>query len=192
MSTSIVAGSIAAMAGRTGRSIAEQLLDAEHVVLVDVSPSMEAHDSRGERERLRVAQEELARLQAEFPGKLAVYAFAGECRPVPGGVPAFLPGLAGSGTDLAGALRTVKRLDGLGLRFVVISDGEPNSEHESLTEARAFTSPISTIFVGPEGGSGQDFLRRLATAAGGTAATANRVMTLADTMRPLLTAGAPA
>ena len=57
------------------------------MAIVDVSPSMEERDSRGGRPRIDVAQEELAALQAEFPGRIAVFAFSDACRLVAGGVP---------------------------------------------------------------------------------------------------------
>ena len=53
------------------------------------------------------------------------------------------------------------------MRFVVISDGAPDSESMALAEARKFTEKIDTVFIGREGSDGRDFLRDLAKASGG-------------------------
>jgi hypothetical protein len=178
----VVTGSLAAVAGGRGRPLAEQFLYVEHVLLFDTSSSMSTADGRAGRRRIDVAREHLARLQAELPGKLAIVAFGDEARFVPGGVP---PEPAG-GTDLAGALRFARRLDVPGVRFLCISDGEPDAPQAALEVARTFRAPISTIYVGPEGGEGQAFLARLARAVGGRSATAARAAGLADAARPLL------
>ena len=182
MPDAIVTGSLTAVARQRGRPLAEQFLDVEHVAIVDVSPSMEERDSRGGRPRIDVAQEELAALQAEFPGRIAVFAFSDACRLVAGGVPS----RSGGGTDLANALRTTWPYDGLGVRFVVISDGEPDDPEAALEAARAYRSPISTVYCGPEGGPGRRFLRRLAESTRGGHATAARAAELALAVRPLL------
>lgn len=183
MSDSIVHGSIAAVANRERKSIAEQLLGATTIVVVDVSGSMAIEDSRGGRERYSVACEELAKLQAENPGELAVVAFSSVAQFCPGGVPPFL----GGGTDLARALQFVKSWDNTGLSFVVVSDGQPDDEQAALREAQTFKSRISCVYVGPETDrSGSLFLRRLAEMSGGQYATADRVKELAETMRPML------
>ena len=188
MPEAIVTGSLRAVARRRGRPLAEQFLDVEHVALVDVSPSMEARDGPGGRARIDVAQEALAVLQAEFPGRIAVFAFADGCRLVAGGVPR----CAGGGTDLAGALRTTRPYDGLVARFVLISDGEPDDPEGALEIARAYRTPISTVYCGPEGGPGGPFLQRLAAVAGGRHADAARAAGLADAVRPLLLGAGPA
>lgn len=185
MSDAIVAGSVAAVARREGRSVAEQFLDVTTVVIVDTSGSMDQNDSRGGRRRIDVAREELAKLQAEFPGKLAIVAFAYDATFVPGGVPPEPYG----GTDLAGALRFAKQLDVAGMRFIVISDGEPDNELDAIEVAKQYVSPISTVCVGPEHEpAGRRFLQQLAQVARGEHATADRAMELADAVKPLLLA----
>lgn len=187
MTRDIVTGSIAAVAARGNRSIAESMLDVEHVIMIDCSGSMEMHDSQGGRSRHAVACEHLARLQAEFPGKIAVVAFSSHAQFMPGGVP---PQPIG-GTDVTGALTFSKKMDGPGVQFVLISDGQPDDEASALAVAKTYKAKISTIYVGPETErGGADFLRRLAVANGGQFQTADRVTLLADVMRPLLTAGA--
>jgi len=184
MSTAIITGSITAVAYKERKSIAEQLLGATTIVIVDTSGSMDIRDSRGKRRRYDVACEELAKLQADNPGKLAVVSFSNSAYFCPGGVPIFL----GGDTDLARALQFVRSWDGTGLAFIVVSDGEPNDEQAALREAQTFKSPISTVYVGPETDrSGALFLRRLAEMSGGKHATADRVKELAETVKPMLT-----
>ena len=119
------------------------------------------------RTRYQAACDELKKLQASIPGKVAVVAFASTVQFVWGGKPPFLNG----GTDMAEALTFVRPADGCGMRLVLISDGEPNDPNATLAVARQFVSPIDTVFVGPEGSRGAAFLRRLSDAAGGHSAT---------------------
>ncbi len=184
MQTAMVPGSLSAVAKREGQSLAETFLSADAVIIVDVSGSMCTHDSRGGRRRYDVALEELAQLQAHMPGKLAVLAFSDDCIFVPGGQPPYL----GGRTNLAGALRFAKVADVLGVRFIVISDGQPNDEHEALAVAKTYNNRIDTVFVGPENDwhGGQAFLQQLAAASGGQHMTADRVQELADKAERLL------
>lgn len=180
--TSIVQGSIGAMAQRDGISIAESFLSADYIVLVDVSGSMNSHDSRGGRTRYTVACEELANLQAQYPGKVAVVAFSSKTEFVPGGIPPFF----GMGTDLTSALQFVQPADGCAT-FIVISDGEPDDERSALRIASSFTSRIDCIHVGPETDHrGRDFLQRLSKASGGSYVTADRGMELAKSAEMLM------
>lgn len=180
----IVPGSLSAIAAREGQSLAETFLNADAVILVDTSGSMMSGDSRGGRSRYNVALEELAHLQAHMPGKLAVIAFSDSTVFAPGGQPPLL----GSGTNLAGALRFAKVADVPGMRFVVISDGQPDDERAALAAASAYKAKIDTIFVGPEDDwrGGQAFLQRLAAASGGQHVTADRAVELAEKTEQLL------
>lgn len=179
--TEIVPGSLGAIAARDNISVAESFLSADVIVIVDVSGSMATHDSRGGHSRYEVACEELRTLQARLPGKIAVVAFSGGFQFAPGGVPLF----QGDTTNLAGALRFVQVADGT-VEFFVISDGEPDSPADALAIAQRFESKISTIYVGPEGGRGSDFLRQLAAASGGQHTTAARAVELAASIERLM------
>lgn len=178
----VVAGSLDALAERSGQSLAESFLNAEIVILVDTSGSMGTDDSQNNQKRYDVACSELAKLQRDLPGKVAVIAFSDDPEFAPGGHPRY----AGGGTNLSKALRFVQPADGT-VRFVVISDGLPDNEGEALQVARTFTSRIDTVYVGPEHDrSGAAFLERLARAAGGKAAAANRVLELAEKVKTLM------
>lgn len=184
MTDAIVSGSIQSVVNQSHTTLATHFLyNVSHIVIVDVSGSMATEDSRGGRSRIDVARDELATLQHEFPGRLAVFAFSDHCQFVPGGVPPFFAG----GTDLAGALSTTKAYDGLGIRFVVISDGQPDNEQRALDVAKTYMSRIDTVFVGNESDrDAQAFLKRFAGINGGESVTTARVQALADTIRPLL------
>ncbi|NLD43288.1 MAG: hypothetical protein GX657_07325 [Chloroflexi bacterium] len=178
-----VPGSLAAAADAAGTSLAESFVACEAVVLVDVSGSMGAQDSRGGRSRYDVALDELAALQAAIPGRIAVIAFSDSPLFVPGGAPPYL----GSGTNLTAALQLAKLADVAGVRFVVVSDGQPDNSLTALEVARSFTGRIDVVYVGPEEGArGRAFLDQLAAACGGRATTADRVKNLADTVGQLL------
>ena len=73
------------------------------------------------------------------------------------------------GTAMERLLELVKPFDGTGMKFVLISDGEPYSEEATLAVASELTTPIDTIFIGDDSDfGGADFMRRLAKASGGT------------------------
>lgn len=181
----IVRGSLADLAQQTDRSIAESFVNAELVCIIDTSGSMNSPDSRGGKTRYSVACEELEKLQAGLPGKVAVINFSFETVFEPGGRPAML----GGGTDLAKALQFAKMADVPGMRFVLISDGEPDDERGAMQMARHYTNRIDVVYVGPEyNGSGREFLARLAAATGGKSVTADRAAELHAGILHLLSA----
>jgi len=181
--STFVTGSLEDQARRNHQSLAESFASADVVVIVDTSGSMAATDSRGGRSRYDVACDELAALQAHMPGKIAVLAFSDSTVFAPSGVPPFLS----AGTNLAGALRFAKVADVPGMRFIVISDGEPDSEVTALAVASTYQNRIDVIFVGPESyPRGRDFLQRLAEASGGKLVTADRANELAASVETLL------
>lgn len=183
MNNQIVIGSISAIAHQTNKSIAETFASCDCIIIVDVSGSMDQKDSRGGRSRYDIACDELAQLQASLPGKIAVIAFSNEPVFCPGGVPLY----QGGGTNMAKALRFTKIADIPGMRFILISDGEPDNERETLAVAQTYHNKISTIFVGPEERpAGRDFLNRLAAATGGLGVTVDRAKELKSHIEKLL------
>jgi hypothetical protein len=186
LSTTVIPGSLAQVAKTSGKSLAETFVNADCIVIVDTSGSMDEHDSRAGNTRYEVACEELANLQNSLSGKIAVLAFSNDTIFCPNGVPQFL----GGSTNLAGALKFAKMADVPGIRFIVISDGQPDSEEQALAAAKTYKNRIDVIYVGPENyPAGRDFLQKLAQASGGIAITADRAKELAEvTQRLLLTA----
>ena len=178
----LVKGSLGAIAAQNNQSIAETFINADVIILTDTSGSMAAEDSRDGKSRYNVACEELKNLQASLPGKLALLSFSDDVIFCPSGIPFNYEGM----TDLARALKFAKVADVTGIRFIVISDGEPNDEEKALEVAKTYKARIDTIYVGPEGGSGQEFLKRLAKASGGQGVTAAKVAALADNVQKLL------
>ena len=177
-------GSLGALAQRDGLSLAESFLNVDGIIIVDVSSSMQDQDAPGGKSRYAAALEELAALQANLPGKVAVIAFSNMPQFVPGG----LPPMSGGTTNLAQALRFAQAADGVpGMRFVVISDGQPDNEDEALKVATCFKNRIDTIFVGSElHPVGRDFLRRLAERSGGRQAIADRTYQLSAKVQQML------
>lgn len=179
----IVPGSLADLMRQNNTSIAESFLNVDVIVIVDVSGSMNTPDARGNQKRYEVACQELAKLQRDIPGKIAIVAFSDRAEFVPGGIPPYI----GAGTNLAGALQFVKVADGL-VKFIVISDGQPDDDTKALTIARQFKSKIDVVYVGPEDdfGGGRRFLEKLAAASGGQFTTSDRAHELADKVERLL------
>ena len=184
--TAIVPGSLSAIAQRENRSIAESFLNVDVLVVCDMSGSMACDDAPGGKPRYVAACEELASLQRQYPGKIAVIAFSGHAELVPGGSPA----LMGGDTDMVAALKAAKPADGLGIKIVLLSDGEPNDREATLAEARKFKTPIETVYIGPERESrGREFLQELARKTGGSYQKTAQPGMLAAPILALLNAG---
>lgn len=183
MMNALIPGSLSAIAKRSGQSLAESFLNVDVLIIVDCSGSMSRHDAPGGRERYEVACEELRRLQADMPGKIGIVAFSNDVQFCPSGHPV----ASFANTDMAKALRFTKPADDTGIKFILISDGNPDSEYETLAVARTFRTHIDTIYIGPEGDTGQDFLRRLAQATGGRIVKSDKIAMLEKSVKFLLT-----
>jgi hypothetical protein len=70
------------------------------------------------------------------------------------------------GTPLHAAIPMAKTYGAT--RVVVISDGMPDLAEQCMIEARSFGGRIDVVYVGAPGYGGEDFLKRLAEATGGT------------------------
>lgn len=187
MSSQIIQGSIGQIARDTNHSIAETFVNADAIVLCDVSGSMNTADAQGGVKRYDALLKELRILQSIMPGKIAVIAFS-SFKPVfcPDGVPYMM----GGGTDVTGALKFAKIADIPGaMKFILISDGQMDDENSAIETARKFHNKIDTIYVGPEiNPTGRDALQRLAKASGGQSITADRTQGLALSTQRLLMA----
>lgn len=187
----IIVGSLASVAKANNQSLAESFISADCVVLVDTSSSMSCADfdieNRKSKSRYDRACDELSKLQSNLPGKIAVISFASEAVFCPAGIPQPPHGT----TDLAGALRFAKVADVGGMRFIVISDGEPDNEREALDMVAQYSGRVDVIYVGPQGGPGESFLKRLAKSKGGQSITAANAKELAAAAQFLLTSKAP-
>ncbi len=184
-SNALIRGSLSDVSRRGGMSLAESFVGVDVVILLDVSGSMVMEDSRDGRSRYDVALEELAQLQANMPGKLAVIGFSDHPEFAPSGQPFF----QGGRTDLAKALQFARMADITGMRFIVVSDGQPDDERAALDVAATYQGRIDCVYVGPETDlHAQEFLNRLAQAHGGQKVTADRVQQLAATIETLLLA----
>lgn len=179
-----IVGSLAAVAKQNNQSLAETFISADVIVLVDTSASM-SDTTRNNKSRYDRACEELAALQNTLPGKIAVISFSSQPVFCPSGVPQLPSGM----TDLAEALKFAKVADVAGMRFIIISDGEPDSEREALDIASKYVGRIDVIYVGREGGPGQKFLQKLARAHGGKAITSEDAAHLATAATLLLSSG---
>lgn len=182
--TQLVKGSLQHLAQRDNKSLAESFMSASTIVLIDRSGSMDEVDYG--QSRYRRAANELAKLQSSNEGKIAVVAFDHEATFCPSGVSPQPRG----GTYIGKALEYVQIADGVVDQFVVISDGDTWDQQETLQIARSFSTPIHTIFIGPEGSDGEAFLKQLAKVRGGISSTTTGAVDLASTIQTLML-GAP-
>jgi len=176
-----VSGSIAAQSAAAHKPLAETFINADVIVIVDTSGSMGQTDGT-ERTRYERACAELEKVQATMPGKICVISFSDDCLFCPSGVPWDYQ----RGTDLVKALNFAKVADVPEMRFIVISDGEPDDEQAALDTARKYKNHIDTIYIGSKNGSGQDFLARLASVSSGISAKDFSAHQLSSTVYGLL------
>ena len=181
-----VAGSIDDCAAKSGQSRSLVAANIEAVVACDYSGSMAAGDSRGGMTRWEAMSIELRKLQASYPGKILVIGFSDNAYKFYNGM---IPE-PHSSTNMVDALDLMEEYDDTGIVLFMISDGAPDAEDRVLQKARTFKSKINTIFVGPEGDEGAEFLKRLAKATGGVHQDDFKVQQLAAKVdRLLLKAG---
>jgi len=178
-----IAGSLAQQAAAKGQSLAESFLSADCIVVVDTSGSMALKDGT-EVTRYARACDELAKVQNSMPGKICVLSFSDSVMFCPNGI----PWNYSMGTDLAAALKFAKIADVLEMRFIIISDGEPDDERAALAIAKTYSNRIDTIYIGNSHGSGQEFLTRLAKASGGIGIQNFSAAQLEQTVKGLLSA----
>lgn len=65
------------------------------------------------------------------------------------------------------ALKFARPADGI-LQVLLISDGEPNSQKDTLDVVKTFMHPIHTMYIGRAGDSGEKFMNEIAQMTGGS------------------------
>ena len=163
-----IRGSLADYA--SGGDLVSAILNVKAIILLDASWSMDTIDWEDELEfknmrRIDRAKAELNKIQALYPGQIALVSFAS--------IPVFhADGIVSEpygNTNMKDALRFIQVADGINdITFILISDGEPDNEAATLAVAYEFVNKINTVFIGPKGGGGEYFLQRIADATGGT------------------------
>jgi Mg-chelatase subunit ChlD len=194
-STEIAKGSLKDVSVQKNIGVAEAFANADQIVCLDESSSMGMRDAGAERggfssyfgdgqSRREAAKEQLLRLQAKYPGRLALFCFSDETVYCPNGVPERLDGT----TDMAKALRVIREADGTDMGFTFISDGEPNYdvEEETLRIAKTFKSKIDCIYIGPHQSEGEQFMKKLASLTGGIYVRTDKVGDFYDDEERLL------
>ena len=181
-----VKGSLTETQRQRNLSFAEAFLEVEAVVICDCSGSMSTRDVRSESgltDRYTETNRQLKKLQSRMPGKLAVVEFSDDAVFCPDGQ---LTGVKG-GTDLLGALQFVSPAAGCGLKFIIVSDGLPDSPDETVQYARQLHEKLDYIHIGNDD-RGKRFMEKLATASGGQALE-SEVQLLSDNIQKLLSDG---
>lgn len=161
----VVKGSIQDVANQTDRSVAETMMDAQYVAIIDISASMDTKDATGEGgyslRRFDAAVQALNSLQGSMPGRWIIIEFSSQHEIVPSGAIHSPQDM----TNLSGVLDFAKQFNGMGLKFYLISDGEPDSKPAALNVARTWTDKLDVICVGDLVGS--QFMQELARVTGG-------------------------
>lgn len=181
-------GSLSETQRQRGVSFATAFLSVEAILVVDVSGSMAQRDVAGEgslTSRHAEAQRQLTRLQARFPGRLALVAFSDNAEFCPDGQ---LPDVQSS-TNLYGALQFIAPADGTGIRIICVSDGAPDDPASALALAKKMESKIDAIHIGSDE-RGRRFMEELARASGGKSIDAS-VLELESRITLLLAEGKP-
>ena len=184
-SKALVKGSLQDIQQNNKKSLAETFLNVECIVICDTSGSMSTHDAPGGKSRYEAMCSELKRLQVKYPGKIAVISFNYDAEFCPSGIPSEPSGT----TMMHKALDFVTIADGIGIKIILTSDGHPDSERLALDAARSFKSKIDTIYIGPEDGSGREFLARLASLTGGQSLQTDAPGMLGNGVETLLLSG---
>lgn len=168
-SSEIAEGSLSDIVKRDDVSLAEAFAGAKRIILLDGSGSMEAVDaptSEGFVSRHEAAEDQVRRIQSEYPGQVALVCFSSSVEFCPDGVPRRENG----STEMAKALEFIKVADDSGIAIDLISDGQPTDSEDSVMHvASTFKTPINCIYIGPEGDYGHRFLMSLARTTGGHA-----------------------
>lgn len=165
MSNQIVIGSLSQIAQSNNQSLAESFMQADCILLLDESGSMDTNDATDNKTRRQVAREEVIRLQKDYPGKIALIAFSDYPVFCPAGIPVTLDG----STNLYSALEYIKPCDNTGMKIIIVSDGVPSRPDECIRLAGTFKTRIDVVFIGNETDyqGGRAFLEKLAKATGG-------------------------
>jgi hypothetical protein len=162
-----VKGSVLSEAEDKGISIEEAFVQCDVVVMVDVSGSMgdyyEGEESGLYDTCFDAAADALKQLQELYPSRVALLQFSSLTQFRPDGtlVPEF------ASTNMTSALEMARMADVPGMTFILISDGYPDFAEHAKREARKFSQPIHTIYIGREGEAGQEFLEEIARMSGG-------------------------
>lgn len=189
----VAIGSVTHVANQSGRSELEVLMSIDAIALVDSSQSMTIKDAgkEGQLTRHDAAEQELRKVQAQYPGRVGVVSFSSRAELCMSGVPTRFNG----GTRLAPALEIAKDFDASDRTTIVITDGDVEDEQDSLDIAKTLKGKIQTIYIGGEdnSASAKAFLKRLANAnrRGGKFADSIRPGMLAEPMTKILQLSAP-
>ena len=192
-SGSVAKGSVLDKANETGITLEEAIMDAEAVIIVDVSGSMGAYIQDNAvvkfdrplqgKTRYDLAVEALEHYQIQLKGKILVVAFSSTTVFCANGYPSYLGGT----TKMDIALEFCRAADDIpGMNFILISDGEPDDPQSALREARKYKNKIHTVFIGDKHWGGEVFLKELSDATGGTSVADYKAVDLKLTLGSLL------
>jgi hypothetical protein len=160
----VAKGSIQDMA-KTGDT-ALTILDAKVVLICDRSGSMANSDAVGGKTRAEVEDQIVEDLQKKYPGQIILEAFAESAILCTNGV---LPYPDGAGTILSTALQLASSLTTLGMKAILLTDGEArDDERDILKAAEPLRGKLDIVFIGPDLSPGRSVLNKLAKYTSGT------------------------
>lgn len=166
MNTSLVAvGSVLDHARRANTDLATSFLNVELILLCDRSGSMITRDAGNQQARYQVEDEIVKALQRQHEGKILLASFSDYAAVHVNGI---LPQPDG-GTQMLDGLKKVRPYVVGDVRVILISDGEPSDNKDKIIQYAVlnFMGRLDTMFAGPRGSQGEQFLKDLARQCGG-------------------------
>lgn len=163
--SNVTKGSIYDVATDKGVKVEEILSEADVIVMLDISSSMDMRLGDGST-RYSKATDALADIQKAHPGRVALITFSSDAKMELGGV----PGSPYGSTNMMSALELGHNFDGLDTKFFLISDGEPDYgiKAQIIPFAKTFEDPIHCIFIGEDHDrEGMRFMSDIAKVTGG-------------------------
>jgi len=141
------------------------LLDAKLVLICDRSSSMCAADAMNGKTRAEIEDQIVSDLQEKYPGQIVLEAFANSAILCLNGV---LPYPDGRATNMAPAFQLASTLVGVGMRAILLTDGEStDTEAEMLSAAQPLKGKLDIVFIGPDLAAGRKSMEKLAKAVNG-------------------------
>ncbi len=160
----VVKGSIQDVT-KTGNT-ALSILDAKLLVICDRSGSMEQHDAMNGKSRYEVEDEIVSNLQKKYPGQIVLIAFGDTAILCLDGN---LPYPNSGSTMMTYAFKLAERFTTLGMKAVLITDGEATEDERAVLDAaKPFIGKLDTVLIGPDYAPGKKFLEKLAKYTKGT------------------------
>jgi len=183
--SNLAEGSVFDTSNSQGVKPEDVLANCDVIVMLDISGSMDAFVYGANKNRWEAAVDQLRLIQRTFPGRVALIQFGGM---VTGFRFNGIPDRPTGSTPMHEAMAIAHDFDNQGKQFYLISDGQPDRVEIVHQWAKAFVSPINTIFIGDDNDiSGIRLLGEVSRFSGGEASGKLEPQMLGEAMKLLIT-----